>query len=177
MKLADNIKQDLNEKVSSMQRLLSKGSDATKILVVEDDQTLWPFWDNILRTSLMKVEVDWTTNEAEAEKLIRFRYQEEDPYDLVISDIFLEGNKTGIDLWNRYGEAAKNFIFVSGMHLSRYDFLMSLEFGYPVYLQKPLQPSKCRELIRSLVNEGPDKNMVSTKKEVEDKNAKSSVQH
>lgn len=130
--------------------VLPRQQKLTKVLVVEDDLSLWPFWENVLRSTIQRVEIDWETTERAAESLVKHRFQRNNPYDLVISDIFLEGHETGIDLWNRYGEAAKNFIFVSGMPMAKFDSLMTLNFGYPVYLQKPLAVKQCREIVKSI---------------------------
>jgi len=126
-----------------------------RFLVVEDDESQWPLWENILKTSYPNAEIDWETDEAGAEALLRHAFQNEKPYSLVISDIFLEGPGTGIDLWNRYGEAAAHFIFVSSFSMRNFDALMnSLPHppdGLPLYLQKPLSPKVCKEAVEALV--------------------------
>ena len=132
------------------QDVLPRQQKLSKVLVVEDDLSLWPFWENVLRSTIPRVEIDWETTERAAESLLKHRFQRNSPYDLVISDIFLEGHETGIDLWNRYGEAAKNFIFVSGMPMSKFDSLMSLNYGYPVYLQKPLSVKQCKDVVAAV---------------------------
>lgn len=125
-----------------------------KVLVVEDDRIQWPLWESILKSAYSDVEIDWETTEAGAEALLRHAYQNNSPYNLVISDIFLEGRDTGIDLWNRYGEAAHNFIFVSGLTLKNFDALMStmnnLQAGGPFYLQKPVTPRMGKEVLKNL---------------------------
>lgn len=128
-------------------------SKAARILVVEDDLSLWPFWENVLKDVLPRAEIDWETTERTAEGLLKHRFNKNSPYDLVISDIFLEGHETGIDLWTRYGEAAKNFIFVSGMPAKKFDSLMNMNFGYQAYLEKPLNARKCREAVRSAMEQ------------------------
>jgi len=125
-----------------------------KILVVEDDRIQWPLWESILKSAYSDVEIDWETTESGAEALLRHAFQTNSPYNLVVSDIFLEGRDTGIDLWNRYGEAAYNFIFVSGLTTKNFDALMStmsgLKSGGPYYLQKPITPSVGKEILKNL---------------------------
>ena len=123
-------------------------SKVFRILIVEDDKAFWPFWKRVF-SGRPDVQIDWTPRLSEAEKLVRMRFRKQHPYDLVISDVFLEDDGTGIELWNKYGEEAKNFIFVSGMSLSAYDLLMALNHGYPVYLRKPLSIESCREIVDS----------------------------
>ena len=117
------------------------------VLIVEDDRAFWPFWEKVFSIHGAKAHIDWAATEAEAERLIRARFRSARPYDLVIADVFLEGTGTGVDLWNRYGEEVANFIFVSGAPLSTQNLLMSLDFGCPVYLKKPLSAKKCLEVV------------------------------
>lgn len=121
-----------------------------RILVVEDDTTYRPFWESVLNSCFSSYELDWETTEKGAETLLRHAYRRNRPYDLVVADVFLAGSETGIDLWSRYGEATDNFIFVSGMPADRFVSLMALDYGYPVYLQKPLSAQVCKEIVSSL---------------------------
>lgn len=123
----------------------------TKALVLEDDQTQWILWENVLRSCNPDIEIDWETSESGAETLIKQAYLAGHPYDLVISDVFLEGPETGIDLWNRYGEAASNFIFVSGISFPKFESMMTLQYGCPVYIQKPLLASDCKKIVNSMM--------------------------
>src|SRR3712207_4701738 len=81
-------------------------SKVTRVLVVEDDLTLKSFWSHILNDMYKKNKIDWASSEEEAETMIRNRWMKAKPYDLVISDIFLAGQKTGIELWLNLAEAA-----------------------------------------------------------------------
>ena len=123
----------------------------TKALVLEDDQTQWILWESVLRSCNPDIEIDWETSESGAETLIKQAYLAGHPYDLVISDVFLEGPETGIDLWNRYGEAASNFIFVSGISFPKFESMMTLKYGCPVYIQKPLLASDCKKIVNSMM--------------------------
>jgi len=116
------------------------------VLIVEDDRTLKPLWERIFDLIDEDIQVDWITTAEEAEKLIRHRFISGRPYNLVIADISLDGNKTGIDLWNRYGEEANQFAIVSGYPISNYDFQSHLDFGLPPYFRKPLNVKLCFEI-------------------------------
>lgn len=118
-----------------------------KVLIVEDDLAFRPFWQAVFEDRGPTLRIDWATTQEEAETLLRAGYKHNQPYDLVISDIFLEGEGTGVDLWNRYGEEAKHFIFVSGKPLSPEELRSSLSFGQPAYLQKPLSLEQCRQVV------------------------------
>lgn len=123
-----------------------------KVLVVEDDLSLHPLWRKIFSMSKHPLRVEWTNRAEDAENLIRMRYRGGHPFDLVIADIFLDGSETGVDLWNRYGEEAHNFIFVSGLPTERYEFLMSLSYGCPTYLRKPLSFKECFKVVESILD-------------------------
>ena len=124
-----------------------------RVLVVEDDLSFKPFWRKVLESADLHVELDWATTKEEAELLIRSRYRHDEPYDLVISDIWLDGPGTGIDLWNQFGEAVRHFAFVSGLPITRDQLTRALDFGIPTYLHKPLSGRKCRELLQACVQE------------------------
>lgn len=116
------------------------------VLIVEDDRSLQPLWERIFDLIDEEIHVDWITTAEEAERLIRHRFISGRPYNLVIADISLEGDETGIDLWNRYGEEAKQFAIVSGHPISSYDFQSHLDFGLPPYFRKPLNVKLCFEI-------------------------------
>lgn len=135
--------------------LSSEQSIAYRFLVVEDDQSQWPLWESIIKSTHPNAEIDYETTEAGAEALLRHSFHAEKPYDLVISDVFLEGEDTGIDLWSRYGEVSDHFIFVSSMSLKNFDSLIHSTDGsapsLPFYLQKPLSMMACREVLKALL--------------------------
>lgn len=124
-----------------------------KALVVEDDQSQWPLWENILSSLNKDMDIDWLTTAEEAQNYLRQAFQSDRPYDLVISDVYLEGAATGIDLWNRYGEATENFIFVSGVRLAKKEVLKKVEFGEPLFLEKPISAERCKRILKLLCDE------------------------
>lgn len=125
-----------------------------KVLVVEDDKIQWPLWAHILKTTFYDVEIEYETTEAGAEAVLRRAYQNDRIYNLVVSDIFLDGGNSGIDLWNRYGQVAMNFIFVSGLTKNNFKALLNagstVASGGPLYLQKPVSAGTGREVLRAL---------------------------
>ena len=124
---------------------LSNDTDEEKsVLIVEDDLALRPLWERAFLSK--KVVIDWATSLEEAEHHIRTRFTQNQPYNLVIADISLEGKGTGIDLWNRYGEEASNFVFVTGLPITKQAFHTLLNYGYPPYFKKPLTAKKCLEI-------------------------------
>ncbi|MFN8944297.1 MAG: hypothetical protein ACK5WZ_06705 [Pseudobdellovibrionaceae bacterium] len=124
-----------------------------RVLIVEDDISYRPMWEHVIYQTDPSIRVDWAQSEEQAEKLINQRMRNKHPYDLIIADFFLAGIKTGVDLWEKYGDWSSHFIFVSGLPREKFDDLMSQDYGAPIYLQKPLRPKFCRELVAELLNE------------------------
>ncbi len=137
---------DITKKINALfsDRMSVDTDEDKSVLIVEDDLALRPLWE---RAFLAKaVKIDWATSMEEAEQYIRVRFNNGIPYHLVIADISLEGKGTGIDLWNRYGEEASNFVFVTGLPISKQAFHTLLNYGYPPYFKKPLTAKKCLEI-------------------------------
>ncbi len=124
-----------------------------RVLIVEDDISYRPMWEYVIQQTQPGVRIDWAQSEEQAEKLINHRVRNQTPYDLIIADVFLAGIKTGIDLWEKYGDWSSHFIFVSGLPREKFDELMSHDYGAPIYLQKPLRPKVCKELIKDLLTD------------------------
>lgn len=118
-----------------------------RALIVEDDLALKPLWEKAFRSRGGRIWFDWVSTGEEAEKLMRFRYRNNNPYDMVIADIFLAGQQTGVDLWNRYGEETLNFIFVSSLPAGKFNQLMNLNFSCPLYKRKPLTFNTCTQIV------------------------------
>ncbi|MCC2679814.1 MAG: hypothetical protein K0R29_2390 [Pseudobdellovibrio sp.] len=67
-----------------------------RILIAEDDLALKPLWEAFFRKLGRPFVIQWTVSCEEAVKIL-----EKNPdFDLIISDIFLAGSGTGIELLN-----------------------------------------------------------------------------
>ena len=121
------------------------------VLIVEDDMTLKILWQQIIRKLDVTVELEWATSEASAKKAIEDKKKRGAHYDVVICDIFLSGNNTGIDLWRSYREEPTEFIFTSGVSAEKFRILLESENGFHLFLPKPLDPSLCISSLNSLL--------------------------
>lgn len=141
-----NVNNVLNKKIHAVfsDHLFVDTEDVKSVLIVEDDLALRPLWERAFLAKSAKI--DWATSMEEAEQYIRVRFNTGNPYQLVIADISLEGKGTGIDLWNRYGEEANHFVFVTGLPITKQAFHTLLNYGYPPYFKKPLTVNKCLEI-------------------------------
>lgn len=69
-----------------------------KILVVEDDLALRPIWEKFFSLRSEKIILEWSVSCEEAIKMVRQANEQNENYFLIVSDIFLAGSKTGIQL-------------------------------------------------------------------------------
>lgn len=74
------------------------------------------------------------------------------PYDLIISDVFLSGHKTGIDLWRESQETDVPFILCSVISPKKLERMVGKNEPVPPFLQKPLDVDECKSMVRTLLN-------------------------
>lgn len=122
------------------------------LLVIEDDPAMVQFIDAVLDD--MKPGLDWefVTSGEQALELIRRRGGGPGgaaPYSLVISDIFLEGEMSGFDVWMDAQALYPQmpFILTSSLTFDRYFSILRGLNNCPVYLPKPLTVSRCQSVI------------------------------
>ena len=136
----------------------------TSVYVVEDDIEMSTIIDRVLRSIDQQIILDWSTNAEEAIKKIHAASVKgiQKPFDLIITDVLLDGSRSGIDLWHyckkKYSEipivltsaCSRESLFPKGSPLQ----------DEPIFLQKPFSISECRSLLRKLLN--GSKNVVGT---------------
>jgi response regulator of citrate/malate metabolism len=128
-----------------------------RVLIVEDDLSYRPMWEFVIQQVNPSIKVDWAQSVEQAEKLIKQRMRQQTPYDLIVADVFLAGIKTGVDLWERFGDWSSHFLFISGLSKEKFDELMSQDYSAPIYLQKPLRAKQCKEILSEILDdEGKD---------------------
>ena len=128
----------------------AKKREDPAILIVEDDESYRPIWREILAGVCPRAHVDWVPTEEAAERLIRNRVLSGQRYDLVIADVYLAGQRTGIDLWRRYGIAGTQFLLVTGQNKRELHRLFGSEIMPPL-LCKPLEFRTSRQALEKLL--------------------------
>lgn len=117
------------------------------ILVVEDD----PFWQGVIRRNLEKAaepcQILFTTNAEEALSMLTA----DNYFNLIVADQYLEGDKTGYDLW---WDCKKRGIYTPFLLTSA-----NLEFqdipDLPVrFVAKPFVASELRSMMKELLQNG-----------------------
>lgn len=123
-----------------------------RILIVEDDITLEPFWISAVHKADPKADVTWVCSERDAEREILRAHKRKMPFDLIITDLFLAGPRTGIDLWEVVGEDLRNrMILTSGIHPEKFRRYFGDHTIAPPFLQKPYSMAECVETIRWMI--------------------------
>lgn len=123
-----------------------------QVLVVDDDLTTEPIWDHIIKKADRNAQMLWATNYEQASTMIENAKRDGNPLSLVVADIFLEGKKTGVDLWKHFhSEMPQKILLISGVAPLR----VSQEYAVlnnPIYLQKPVDISEAIQTVYELLH-------------------------
>lgn len=125
------------------------------VFVVEDDLELSAVIDRILISIDSTLKLEWATSAEEAISTLEKKSQikSNKPYDLMICDIFLEGARTGVDLWKychtQYPDM--KILIISGMELDKLTALLDSDEPAPIFLSKPFSVSDCSNLLERLL--------------------------
>lgn len=141
--------------------LMAKGKtlQPKKILVIEDDKTMTVLLGRALLDMNSDIEIHWAASLEQAVKqLIQNTDIEQNlPYDLVIADIFLEGNGTGLDFFKLMNETYPRIPFLVISSLAFDQVLKALdgetEGGRLTYLQKPFLFNQCKQKVREILTD------------------------
>lgn len=113
------------------------------VLIVEDDFELEPLWIEVLGTLDSNVQITWTASVGEAESLIDNSLVSRCPYSVIITDIFVSGSLTGIDLLNRYRSSVSNrILIVSGADPRLLEKYLGAELSTVNVLEKPFSKAE-----------------------------------
>ena len=128
-----------------------------RILLVEDDIEMHHVFDGIIHDIDTKIQVDWVSSaEAALKRLEEAGHMSgATPYELIVSDIFLDGKTTGIDLWNLCQRVYPTMpmVVMSGLPLHKFVDFVGSRAGCPPYIQKPLRVPHCRALLQEMLAE------------------------
>lgn len=118
-----------------------------KILVVEDDDS-FNLWISIVLKRIGILEYKRVKTVESALQLL-----DSELPDLIISDVFLEGKLTGVDLLKRsYRHSIPTIVITSSKSIDLYREVQQIE--KVIYLEKPFQPLTLISSIERLILEG-----------------------
>lgn len=124
-----------------------------KVLIIEDDLDAVNLIERILININSDVEVSWLSSSEEAYyRLTKFKRENWTmPYDLIISDIFLDGEETGLDLYRKTNKLYPEipFIATSGTSIAKY--FESTNMNIPVFLPKPISLAEWKAVLGEFI--------------------------
>ncbi len=122
-----------------------------KILVVEDDICLSHIITRIFKSIEPQPEIHWVCSAEEADIKIK---ENDANYSLIIADYTLNGDQTGIDLWNnclkKYPKIP--FMMISSLTISMFFDLIGPNKISPPFLPKPFYTGEFRQMIEALLH-------------------------
>ena len=137
------------------------GHNPLRVLVVEDDQELSTVMDRILKSIDETISLEWATSAEDAivllKKMAETTPQAGKSYDLVVVDIFLDGKRTGIDLWHTCQKLLPNVpvLVTSALSLDKFFAAVGSDSITPPYLQKPFSPRECKQAFEGILKLPP----------------------
>ncbi len=127
-----------------------------RVFIVEDDHTC----ETVLRRTIQAIApstvIDW---EDSAERAIATLKRETDSgrhYDLIIADIFLEGDATGLELWRACERNLPDtsVLITSSLSVDRFLQAVGRDSVAPPFLPKPFYVGECRQILEGLLDVG-----------------------
>lgn len=124
------------------------------VLVVIADTTSKSFWIAAIQKAHNNTNILWANSEQEADLIIQNRLATGKKLDLVVSELFISGNKAGFDLWNKHAKPLNGkMILTSSLDRLEYIQLFEKKAPQPEYLKEPLVPIECIEAVFSFLQE------------------------
>lgn len=125
-----------------------------KVLIVEDDMALKPIWEKFFRLFSNQIHLEWAVSCEEAIKMVQFANNNATNYFLIISDIFLAGSKTGIQLINSPEVNASHAKTVLISAADRKDVIAKFGHIVPnaIVISKPFNFKTYNPLFKTLLN-------------------------
>jgi len=119
-----------------------------RVLIVDDDASIELLWQVLLKKIGIKFKIDWVTNEVDATAMIAGLVGQGLFYDLVITDIFLSGSGTGLDLWKKATPSQRSrFVIISAADQDKIVEHLKDQYSQPKFLRKPLDLDESMKLV------------------------------
>ncbi|MBS1958274.1 MAG: response regulator [Bdellovibrionales bacterium] len=134
---------------------MPQGSNHKSVYVVEDDLELSTVLDRVLKSIDHRVTLDWSTTAEEAIQTLNRAWKNgvKRPYDLIIVDVFLDGDQNGLDLWNLCKREYPDIpVVLTSAHKLNSLFPKDMDpDDIPIFLQKPFSINECKKLFKTLL--------------------------
>lgn len=134
-----------------------------RILVIEDDEELMGILTRALRKIFPACSIDRPHSAEDALRIIQERYaSREERFDLVVSDIMLPGQISGIELWETCEARFPGmpYLLISGMGESEFKKAVSKDPVQPPFLAKPFSLQAFRHAVEDVLERGKSRGWV-----------------
>lgn len=124
-----------------------------RALIAEDDAELIPIMTAALNEVYPNFEIDWVESGEGA--ITKARAEQ---YDIIFLDIYLTGEKNGIEVWKSIEKLAPStpVVITSGMPVDSFLKAIGSEAISPPFISKPLRVGELKQVISGLVTDvGP----------------------
>jgi len=124
-----------------------------RILIVEDDASMKVILESLINQVVAKPLLRWAYSKRGAELLLDWSQNQAKTFDLVVCDVNLVGEETGVDLYRQYGmDSTVPFLFLTGAKEQRVQELFKgLKKHPPILSKKNFRPETCIEEIKALL--------------------------
>lgn len=125
-----------------------------KILVIDDDISLKPLWEYVLYRYFVDVEIDWHIDIETAKKQYLKQKKINQPYSLMIVDLFLSGAETGLDflLFLQKKKETGPLIFVSAVDVVKLKEEVAKFSLFCQVVEKPLQSHELEKILQKMIS-------------------------
>lgn len=122
-----------------------------RVLIVEDDPFSQKLFSHMANDVFPECQILIAPDYNEARKLLI----ENENFDLAVIDVFLDGDRSGIDVLNFLRRTNTNISILMTSNLPPETFydLANPNLPKPVYLRKPFHPDSCRYIMEELQKE------------------------
>lgn len=118
-----------------------------KVLLVEDE----PHWQMMILRTLRAIDQRISVRCVKSVKHAQQILFDDSSYDMIISDHYLEGKHTGLDLWRDCRERKHSipFVVVSGIREEKFEALIDAAEALerPIYVAKPFEIERMRDIL------------------------------
>lgn len=142
----------------SLNSNMDLGNSFFRVCVVEDDLELSTVLERVLRSIDPHVQIDWATSAEDALVLLKnSSSSKKRGYDLVIADIYLEGEATGLDIWHYCQDRLPEvpLVVTSGLGLEKFLRSVGTQSISPPFLSKPFLPGECKQVLEGQLAYSP----------------------
>lgn len=122
------------------------------ILVIEDDLALRPMWESIASRNFGLKNLDWAVSAEEAKRIYQKAIMKNQPYAVIIVDVFLAGSDTGLDFIKYIHSLGQQtpILLVSAALEADLKKLFDKTMDYVQVLTKPLNVPKCEKALEKI---------------------------